>query len=96
MLKISLITLLILCLCMPAMARTTGDPLDTNDGTTATAGDPLDANDGPAISLVTDFNIPGCDNAEMYPQCKPCWTQCLYSLIACAWTSGGWNNGDNW
>ena len=82
MLKISLLTQLIVCLCMPAMARTTGDPLDTNDG--------------PQVILVTDFNVPGCDNAEAYPNCKPCWTQCLYSLIACAWTSGGWNNGDNW
>ena len=97
MLKNSLLTLLIVTLlCTPAMARTTGDPLDTNDGPTEyTTGDPLDTNDGPDVSLTTGFSTPGCDNAEKWPDCVPCWTTCLYSLMADAWANGGWNN-DGW
>lgn len=36
-----------------ADARTTGDPLDTNDGPVmATQGDPIDGNDGPHFTVV--------------------------------------------
>ena len=61
----------------------------------AVAGDPLDTNDGPSVTLATGFDTPGCDNAEKYPGCGPCWTTCLYALMADAWSNGGWDN-DLW
>ena len=81
MLKISLLTLLVICLCLPAMAR---------------EGDPLDNNDSSEVMPTFPLSVPGCENAEQWPDCVPCWTECLYALMADAWCNGGWNNGDNW
>ena len=34
---------------------------------------------------------PGCTTAEQYPRCEPCWTTCLYALMAEAWNDGTWD-----
>lgn len=52
-------------------------------------GDPIDGNDRPATSLTT----PGCDDAERFPYCEPCWTTCIYAIMAQAWTDG-WDDND--
>lgn len=71
--KGSLILALCLVIALPALAATTGDPIDSNDS----------------------LELPGCDAFERYPQCQPCWTQCLYAMIAASWNDGDWDN-DLW
>lgn len=53
----------------------------------APTGDPIDSNDS--------IDIPGCNDAERYPDCVPCWTTCIYAMIAQTWADGDWDN-DGW
>ncbi len=56
----------------------------------ASAGDPLDSND--LIFGGDAFADSGCAAAERYPHCVPCWTQCLFAMMADAdfGGQGGW------
>ena len=50
----------------------------------AYAGDPLDTNDGPKVYSIES----ACGQAEKWPACQPCWTNCYYALLADAWGHG--------
>ncbi len=67
--------LILALLALPVVAATTGDPLDSNDGTYVVTG-----------TVESD-----CAMASKYPQCVPCWTTCIFSIMADAWGSDDWN-----
>ena len=57
------------------------------------AGDPLDTNDTPKVMFTTGTVDQDCSFAEKYPYCNPCWTSCMYSIMAEAWSNGLWDWG---
>jgi len=56
----------------------------------AFAGDPLDGTEIRPADMTADY---GCALAIRYPDCVPCWTTCIYAMVADAWTGGGWDWG---
>jgi len=54
---------------------------------TAYGGDPLDTNDGPKVIAVYSIET-ACGQAERWPECQPCWTNCYYAIMAEAWING--------
>lgn len=81
MVRTSLITLLVLLM-----------------STVALAGDPLDANDGPSLqdesSWIQDndnFSETGCRDSVRWPACVPCWSRCLFAIMADIAFDGDWD-----
>jgi hypothetical protein len=74
----SFVSLLLILLLTATMASAamTGDPFDSNDGI-------VDSN---------AFAESGCAMAIEYPNCVPCWTRCIFAMMADAdqEEAGGW------
>ncbi len=52
-------------------------------------GDPIDGNEVPPYDLTN-----ACEISEQWPSCVPCWTTCIYSIIAEIWVNSEWDWDD--